>query len=224
MHKFILALHGLEDERMLSDLFRGFTATQKTIVIVAAIVTPGALYGAVTFQPVAIVDPITGVNSSIDSSRRLSVYDPIAGYTNNPINYVRISGVVAGDNIYHVVYTVPTGKALILRGANLSYFNGVFGNNNHFYLTDSFATGSSFVVGFDDPNVSGTHNAALGNGWFFHSSDTIQYISFNGSSSVAAMNTSFSLEGFLVPAILVPARASMEAAQQIVQVGDVSKK
>lgn len=205
---------------MISDFFRGFTATHKTIVIVAAIVTPGALYGAVTFQAVSIVDPNTGANTFVDTGRRLYVYDPISGYANNPANFVRISGQVASDGVLHTAYTVPVGKAFILKSVDMSYFNGTVGSDNYTYFYDVSGGAVTFIAGFDDGNQFGTHNVVLGNGWYLHSGAILEY----DSSSGGTMSTEFSIEGYLVPSGAVPAAASLEGSQQTVRIGNVTKK
>ena len=224
MNTFDPALAG--GSAVFPDFFRGFTASQKTIILVAAIITPGALYGAVTFQAVSIVDPNTGANSFVDIARRLYVYDPIAGYANNPANFVRISGNANGDGNFHSIYTVPGGKALILKSVTMSYYNGVAGNDNYIYFYDSANIGNSYVAGMDDVNLAGNSTVTLGNGWFLHSGDIIKYQSFNGNVSPGAsqMATVFSLEGYLAPSGAVPAVASFEASQQMIRVGNFSKK
>lgn len=203
---------------MITDFFRGFTATHKTVLIVAALITPGALYGAVSYQAVSIVDPNTGANSLVDAGRRLYVYDPIAGYANNPSNFVKISGSATGDGSYHSIYTVPAGKAFVVKSANMSHFSGIPGNDNYLYIYESNGISLNFVIGYDDTNAAGSHYATLGTGFYLHSGETLQYISNSGGSGTP-LATVFSIEGFLVPATAIAAAASLESAQQAIRVG-----
>jgi hypothetical protein len=100
---------------MLRDLSNKLSGGQITLITLALILSPVTVTAAVIFQPVAIVDPVTGKQSSVDSSRRLVVFDPIAGYRNNPANMVLISVSNAGNQCETgYQYVIPAGKALVL--------------------------------------------------------------------------------------------------------------
>lgn len=186
-------------------LFGIFSGAQITILGALAIITPGAVY-AVTYTSVVVTDPVTGKQALVDAGRRLYVYDPIAGYANNPQNLVQISGSTAPTNSYIVIYTVPVGRALILKSANLSYYGGAAGADNYAY----FKTSGNFITGYDQPNTSGVLSSNLGSGYYIHSGDTISYYS--------TTDIAFSLEGYLVPATAVPLAGTPQSAEQSVSV------
>lgn len=176
-----------------------------------AIIAPGAVY-AVTYTSVVITDPLTAKESLVDSGRRLYVYDPIAGYANNPLNFVEISG--SGSHTQSVVfYTVPAGKALILKSASISYYNGAAGADNYayFYAGTSANPNRNYITGFDDSSAANAHFPSFGSGFYAHSGDTLSFFS--------SVITQFSFQGYLVPASAVPAAGTAAAAEQMVQFG-----
>ena len=191
---------------MFKKLSETFTATHLVAMFGIAVLAPGAVY-AVTESNVVITDAKSGATASVGVSHNLNVYDPIAGYANNPANYVKITGdAMIGNNI---VYTVPAGKALIVKAVNFTYYNGTSGSDNYLYVQD----GATFIAGFDDPNAVGTHNADLGNGFFV--TDSLSTVASDTPSS----DIIFSIEGYLVPSTAVPQANSEAAAQQSVRVG-----
>jgi hypothetical protein len=195
-------------------IFGVLSGAQVTILGALAIITPGAVY-AVANTPVVITDPLTGKEGLVDSGRRLYVYDPIAGYANNPFNLVKIAGIPTVGQ-YNTIYTVPAGKALILKSANMTYYDGVAGSDNYVYFYGGPATGTSFVTGFDSINLAGAFSDDLGSGYYLHSGDVI--LVFASSPSY------ISLRGYLVPSNVVPAIGSAEAAEQSVKVGGSQRK
>ena len=70
---------------MFRKILESFNATHITAIIIAAMITPGAVY-AVTESNVVITDAKSGATASVGVSHNLNVYDPIAGYANNPAN------------------------------------------------------------------------------------------------------------------------------------------
>ena len=111
---------------MLRELSNKLSSGQITLIILAMIFVPGTVTAAVVFQPVAIVDPSSGKQSYVDNSRRLSVFDPVAGHRNNPANYVRIAISNNGSQCeVNQQYVIPTGKSLILTAiSGYSYMYG----------------------------------------------------------------------------------------------------
>lgn len=202
---------------MITELLKKFSGAQLTAIVLALIFTPAAVGAAVSFQPVAIVDPSTGKQSYVDNGRKLWTYDPVAGYRNNPYNFFQMSvNPVFADNTLHVIYTVPTGKALILTAVNISHYHGIAGNDNFLYvMTQNYGR---YIAGFDDVNAAGTHTIDLGTGYYLHSGDRLQYLGGNGSNST--MGAIMSLTGYLVPDNTLPPVTAQVAAEQDVVVGE----
>lgn len=149
---------------MFRRISETFTATHLTAILIAAIVTPGAVY-AVSTTPVAVTDPLSGHQAAVDVGRRFWVYDPVAGYANSPLNYVRKSDTcnVSGNTF---TYTPPAGQTFILKAADFSFYTGVSGADNFVYLQNSTW---GFVAGLDSPDVAGSQNIDLGNGFYVRS-------------------------------------------------------
>jgi hypothetical protein len=100
---------------MTTKLLDKLSGTHLTIIACAAILTPGALYGAVTYSNVALINPSTGTSAYVDGGGSLFVVDPYAYYRNFPGNQVDI--YVGNDGMTCEAaeqYAVPAGKALIL--------------------------------------------------------------------------------------------------------------
>lgn len=197
-------------------LFGVLSGTQLTILVALAITTPGAVY-AIATTAVAVTDPLSGKQAAVDAGRRLYVYDPIAGYANNPLDLLEISGLW-GSVSSSIIYTVPAGKALILKTINMSYYGGVSGNDNYAYV----AGPNGFIGGFDDTNPDGAHVTNLGSGYYLHSGDTISVSASNGANT--NFITEYSIEGYLVPSAAVPALGTPESAVQMINHGMSRKK
>ena len=105
-------------------LFGVLSGAQVTILCGFAIISPGAVY-AVTYTSVLITDPLTGKQGLVDAARRFYVYNPIAGYANNPLNLVEISGPVMSYGAATIFYTVPVGKELILTCSAIPSFHTI---------------------------------------------------------------------------------------------------
>ena len=205
---------------MLHKLSETFTATHLTAILVAAIFAPTALY-AVTYTNVAITDAKSGSTAYVDPTHHLNTYDPIAGYANNPANYVKMSGNVPADGSYHTIYNIPAEKSLILKSVNMSFYGGTSGADNYTYIYDAGTT-ISFITGFDDPNTAGAHYSELGSGWYLTSGDSLQIRSVAGAD--VSMSTEYSIEGYLVPSTAVPTSMSEDFAQYSVQHGSAVKR
>jgi hypothetical protein len=191
-------------------LFGLFSGAQITLLLCAAILTPGAVYATAALTAVAITEPGSGKQSYIDGSRRLYTYDPIAGYANNPANIVNIaySSTSCGN-----MYTVPTGKALIIKSATINYYLGTSGTDNYVYLE----TPIQQIVGFDSAGAVDERNFSLGSGVIVHSNIVISCVKSNSYSII-------SIQGYLVPSGAVPALGTQEAAEQLVTVGQPLRK
>jgi len=188
---------------MLRDLLDKFSGRQLTAIILAAILVPGAVGAAVTFNPVAIVDPLTGKQSAVDAARRLLVVDNLAAYENNPQNYVRISGLALGNGSTYQIYTVPAGKSLIIKSVNTTYSGGRAGWDNWIYFYHSTTGPENYIIGFDEPGAMGGHNVSLGNGFYVHSGEALLYK--GGTQYGYTYMLNISIEGYLVPSTAVPA-------------------
>jgi len=191
---------------MLRDLLSKLTGAQITIIALALIFVPGTVAAAIAFQPVAIVDPITGKQSLVDKFRRLSVYDPVAGYRNNPANYVEIFVSNSGDLCdTSFQYTVPAGHALVLTAiagdvvqtstsfsrSGFSLYDGpsCVGNLLLHHLSSVSSAASANPVAVD-----------LGNGIVIRPGKTVSMWSINNYGYTFMV-------GYLVPASAVPATA-----------------
>ena len=173
-------------------LFGIFSGAQVTVMVCAALVTPGALYAA-SYTYVVLTDPITGHGALVDPSRRLSVYDPIAGYSNDPANLVVLAGICA-PNATKNIFTVPTGKALILKTMHMGYFDGTANFKNYVIFIDN-NTGI-YMSQFYDLSAVQTFQVDFGSGFYIHAGD-----GFSCQSSVTANFTTY---GYYVPAAAVP--------------------
>ena len=109
-------------------LFGLFSGTNLTVLCCAAVLASSAAY-AVSVTSVAITDPSTGNQALVDNSRHLRTYDQISGYTKNPAFVVNITAFSQPSNGYHLIYTVPTGKVLIIKSIIWSYYFSQEGSN-----------------------------------------------------------------------------------------------
>ena len=197
---------------MFKDLINKFSGAQLTMIILAAIFVPGAVTAAVTFTPVTIVDPITGTMSAVDAARRVLVFDPIAGYRNNPANIVEISLINNGSQCETAhQYVVPAGKALVLTAVsghsvlNLSNFS-----SGYFVYDGAGCLGNLITTNVTTPgaiNSASPFAVEFGAGLVVKSGRTLSVFSTH--------NTGFMfLHGYLVPAGAVPAVASADASAE----------
>lgn len=196
---------------MLRELVNKFSGRQLTAIILAAILVPGAVGAAVTFQSVAIVDPFTRKQAWVDSSRRLSVFDPIAGYRNNPLNMVEI---YVSNNISRCEtrfqYKVPAGKALII--------TAISGYEQYYNL--SYAG----ITVYDEANCQGavltSHFSPVSNSSLYApiAIDLGVGILVKPGKTVSVASTSnvglTFLHGYLVPAAAAPAAGLAETESE----------
>jgi hypothetical protein len=191
---------------MLRDIVNKLSGGQITMIILALILVPGAVGAAVTFQPVAIVDPTSGRPSYIDSGRRLYVYDPVAGYRNNPANIVEINFRNSGTRCEGVAYTVPSGKVLILTNitGNAQYDDLQYAE----FLVIDGGNCSGRVLTSLRSSVSPTSPATpvaldMGGGIVVQPGRTISLYSYHDKGFT-------SLHGYLAPASAAPAASSAQ--------------
>ncbi|HMN71779.1 MAG TPA: hypothetical protein PKA55_07910 [Rhodoblastus sp.] len=201
--------------RALVDKLSGF---QLTAIILAALFIPGAVGAAVTYQAVGLIDPITGVKGRVLAGGRLWTQDYFADFKNNPINRVRISNSTIGDGTYRVIYTIPSGKALIIDGATVTIYNGTNGADNYMYCS----VGSMYITLLDSPNSVATQSYNLGSGIYLHPGDKIQCKGSNFTN--ANLVGLILMQGYLVPAAAVPAIGSVEEREQSVAGAILMKK
>ncbi|WP_374308219.1 hypothetical protein [Methylocella sp.] len=194
---------------MFRELLDKFSGRQLTAVALAAILVPGALGAAVTFQPVAIVDPGTGKQSHVDGARRLFVVDPVAGYTNDPGNIVNIADFSTNASGFHPIYTVPNGKTLLIRSISWSYYSDTEGNNSYAYLYD---VKSNVKFNFEGLHVAESQTASFAPGILVASGALSFIYSGKGGSRLY-------IQGDLLPASAAPAPSSQEAAEQLTTSG-----
>lgn len=186
-------------------LFGVLTGPQITFLGALAIITPGAVY-AVANTPVVITDPNTGAQNFVDAGRRLYVYDPIAGYQNNSLYFVRLSSTcLAGSN--NLTYSPPSGKAMVIRAVDFAFYEGKSGSDNYVYLLDNIF---GFVAGVDSPDPTGSKNSNLGNGIYVKNGESLSLECANPGVYMVT------IAGYLVPSNAVPALATSEAVGQSV--------
>jgi hypothetical protein len=189
---------------MFRDIVNKLSGGQITAIILALILIPGAVGAAVAFQPIAIVDPSTGRSSYIDSGRKLYVYDPIAGYRNNPANVVHVSMRHFGTTC-DGSYTIPVGKALII--TSISGYEHQYNNQlrSGVTLIDGLRC-SGLVLADHMSSVSVAAPAApvamdFGAGILVKPGRAVSFTSYYN------IGTTY-MHGYLVPAAAVPAAAS----------------
>ena len=194
---------------MLREILGKFTGGQLTAIILAAILVPGAVGAAVTFQPVTIVDPNTGSKSYVDPGRKLWVYDPFAGFRNNPANFVEVFVSNLGDSCETFYdYTIPSGKALVITA--ISGIEDQYGTSTYagFYVYDAPDCSGKLVAMHASSVTSSLPSAPVtvdyGSGIVVKAGKTLSVFSKHN------LGYTF-LHGYLVPATAVPAVPSAEA-------------
>jgi len=192
---------------MLDKLLEKLSGRQITAIILALIFVPGAVGAAVTFQPVTIVDPTTGKQSLVDGGRRLYVYDPIAGYRNNPANNVQLSA--SGGVSCSTAWTAPAGKALIVTSLD-GYFQSASTSSTAagFQLVSgSCATATTLAQAYTDASFT-NHvapvNLDFGPGIVFRAGKDITVRWHNNTGYLY-------LHGYIVPDSLFPQASALAA-------------
>jgi hypothetical protein len=183
-----------------------FSGTQLTIILTAAIlgILPTTLRAVDAFTNVAIEDPVSGRKAAIDAARRLLVYDAVGGADETPANFVHIFAFPG--SFCSSFYTVPAGKALIIRSLSAYMHKSVN------------ATESQEISLFDGANCGGTLFASA----ITVASHDTKVIDFGNGVAVPAGRSlssngtnfagSFQLYGYLVPAGWVPGPAPAVAS------------
>lgn len=191
-------------------LFGVLTGWQLTILGSVAILAPGVVYAAVNFQAVAIVDPGSGTKSKIDAGRRLHVFDPVANQENNPANFVNVQFIhngTANTAKCLLVYTVPSGRALVITGVSGSVEKLSGSNSSSFYIDSSDTCPSPDLVGYSVAAQTYTLiESNLQPGVAVPSGSKVSTYTFNA-------NAYGFIRGYLVPASWVPAPGSVAALQ-----------
>lgn len=196
---------------MLRRFLESFTATHATILAVVAMLGSGAAIAAVAFQPVAIVNTSTGKAAVVDSGGRLYVYDPIAGYRNEPKNQVNFTVSNNGTRCEKSsTYTVPSGKALIL--TTITGYTYIADSNpfSGFYVYEKASCSGVVRASFLNSGNSTSARTApvqveFGSGLVFKSGSVVSLVSNNNFGY-----THFT--GYLIPSSAAPSTVSRAAA------------
>ena len=188
--------------------FSGLQLTAIIITLTVVIGVPGTVYAIDTFSNVAVEDPVTGVKASVDSAHRLKTLDTVSGNVlaqeTTPANIVRFFG---GGVSCSQIYTVPPGKALILKAANGYVFKSTSDAYGELDLY-SGASCNSFVASFVSDHAGSTVTENFGPGITFGAGTGVSLAASRGSGTVHGF-------GYLVPASAVPpGAASSDGASQ----------
>jgi hypothetical protein len=184
--------------------FSGLQLTAIIITLTVVIGVPSTVYAIDTFSNVAVEDPVTGVKASVDTLHRLRTIDTVTGNVlaqeTTPANIVRFFG---GGLTCTGLYTVPAGKALILKTADGYVFKST---SDSYGELDLYADSScsSFVAAFLSDHAANTVTENFGPGIAFRAGATVSLASSRGSGTVHGF-------GYLVPASAVPAGAPTAA-------------
>jgi hypothetical protein len=186
---------------MPAKSFGPFSGRQLTTIIVAAILVlgvPGTVFAVDTFSNVAIQDPVSGVKASVDAQHRLKTLDTLSGSVlaaeTPPANIVQFFG--GAGTACATLYTVPAGKALILKTAN----GYLFKEDSASAELDLYNGCSAFVAAFTSDHVAETVNEDFGPGIVFRAGSKVSVTASAGGGSVHGY-------GYLVPSSAVPASA-----------------
>jgi hypothetical protein len=193
-----------------------FSGRQLTTIIVALIIVigvPGTVWAVDTFSNVAIEDPVTGVKAGVDSSKRLKVGDGSGAMTvdgtttdTTPANLIRI--FAGATSSCSNVYTIPAGKALILKSMSVyMHTAGSPGSDVEAVVYPAANCGGGFVAAAISDRAHETVFQTFGSGIGVPTGRTISTLGFNNSGTLY-------LYGYLVPASAVPANAAAKAAPQ----------
>lgn len=211
---------------MLREIVNKLSGVQITMITLAAILVPGAVSAGITFQPVAIVDATAGFKAAVDNGNKLHVFDPIAGYRNNPANTVEIVVSNGGANTCQTAYDypVPAGKALVVT-AITGYFSQYVPTINYsgFTVYDG-AVCSGHVVAASSSSVNSSGPTApvsqeFGVGLVMKAGKTVSVKSYN--------NFGFTfIHGYLVPSAAAPVATGVDAMAEprSVTAADADKK
>lgn len=198
---------------MLKKLAQSFTATHVTVIAVAAILAPSAVY-AVTASNVAITDLVSGKSAAVDTARRLSTYDSVQGARDNPLNLVNISIIADNLTCVRTLYTIPTGKSLIIKSAQWAYFNNTAGSEAYLNINNPSSTQ---IINFESDAAVNSLSYNFDAGVVVHAGALTAHC-FSTKNSFSSF---IHVQGYLVPAAAAPMAGSPEAAAQLVSGGGV---
>jgi hypothetical protein len=204
-------------------LFGKLSGTQITIILLAlALSGPGTLGAAVVFQSVALIDPISGAKSQVDSARNLHVADTLLDYAHNPANVVNISAALVFEPGVALqptlLYQPPAGKALLIKSAQFAYGDNAAGTTILFEaLSTNSSNGSKYKFEFVANNAAGLLSTVFESPLVVKAGAALTGIFASGAAK--RRTASLHIQGYLVPAAAVPATASVAEAEQFVQVG-----
>jgi hypothetical protein len=182
-----------------------FTGSQLTILLTAAILAfvPTALWSVEAYTRVVIQDHVTGARAAVDPQRRLVVLDQIGAADETPGNFVYV--FFNTPNVCTNVYTVPAGKALVLKSLHAYLFklNGASPDLQVVMWGAASCSGDVKAAAISSQSRE-SKVADFGNGLVIPAGRTISVSSLNNSGTA-------SIYGYLVPAAWVPASASADA-------------
>jgi hypothetical protein len=194
-----------------------FTGRQLTTMIVALIVcvlVPGTVWAVDTFSNVAIEDPVSGVKASVDSAHRLKVGDAAGAMTvdgsvtateASAANFVRV--FAATSSTCSNAYTIPSGKALILKSMQAFIHNaGSPGSDAEAIVYNAANCSGSLVAAAISDRAHENVAQNFEPGIAIPAGHVVATQGFGDSGSVM-------LYGYLVPASSVPASAAAPAAR-----------
>jgi|SoiMethySBSTD1v2_1073268.scaffolds.fasta_scaffold138027_2 hypothetical protein len=183
-----------------------FTGTHLTILLTAAIlaIIPTALWSVDAFNNVAIQDPISGKKVAVDVARRMFVYDQVGDWDETPANFVTI--FFNGASGCTPIYTVPAGKALILKGMNVYLFKVNTGSVDLQTILFGAASCTGGVIAAAlSAQVQESKAVEFGAGIAIPAGHVLSQSSLNNAGTG-------NLYGYLVPAGWVPASAPTSAS------------
>ena len=183
-------------------IFDRLSGTHITIIVCAAILAPSALYGAVTYSNVAIVNPATGTAAVVDNRGHLNVVDYYGEYASNPLNQIDILVSNTGTTCETLAeWPVPNGKAFIITAMSGYKYQYSSSSNYAGVLLWSGSNCSGHLLTTHYDSVSQTSPAApvavqYGSGIPVAAGSTVSIYSNNNNGFT-------SLHGYLVPAAWV---------------------
>lgn len=211
---------------MLREIVNRLSGAQITMITLAAILVPGAVSAAVAFQPVVILDATTGIKAAVDNGNKLRVFDPIAGYRNNPANIVEIVVSNSGNGICETSYqyAVPAGKALVVTAITGMIVQSSTTRNFSAFSVFDGAHCSGHLIAASSASVNSSAPRApvsqeFGVGLLLKAGKTLSVLSNNNSGYTF-------IHGYLVPSAAAPVATGADAASEPrpVSAADVDQK
>jgi hypothetical protein len=205
----------------MREFFNKLSGTQITIILLALAVSgPGTLGAAVVYQAVALVDPTTGAKAKIDSAKSLHVADPFVDYAFNPANFVTIAVALpcnkASSTNPMTIYSPPSGKALLIKSSQMHAFDNAFGNT--IVVGAATKISNKALIFFTTSNMTDSLSTVYASPLVVKAPDSIATTCATKDTTTLKIPV-LQIQGYLVPATTVPATASVEEAEQFVQIG-----